>query len=162
MPAVDSRAVVRGARLIATAIAIGMGFAMIWANAISWGLEDWDTYLSAAERVAGGGPVYDWTPSPEYVYRYAPWFAFALVPFLWLPRAVADVTWSAIMMAGSLMAVLPLIRYRTWASLGLAVLMTGLLMRVASTGNVHPLLIGALVAGLQTRAGRSSWRWPRH
>ena len=144
---------VRAARLVACSIAIGMGIAMIWANATSWGLEDWRTYLVAAERVANGGPVYDWNAGPEYVYRYAPWFAYALQPFLSLPRGVADAIWSGIVVAGTLMAVLPLVRHPTWAGMALAFLMAGLLTRVASTGNVHTLLIGALVMGLQTRAG---------
>lgn len=143
----------RGARIIATAVGIGIGASMVWANAISWGLEDWRTYLAAAERVAAGGPIYEWTSGAEHVYRYAPWFAYALVPFLALPRSAADVIWSGLVLAGTAAAVIPLVRQRTWAALALAMLGAGLLMRVASTGNVNPILIGALVAGLQTRAG---------
>jgi hypothetical protein len=145
--------VARLARLVAIAIAAGLGIAMIWANAISWGLEDWRTYLIAADRVATGGPVYDWSGGPEYVYRYAPWFAYALVPFLSIPIAAADVVWTAIVIGGTLLAILPLLRQRTLASIAVGLLMAGLLVRVASTGNVHPLLIGALVVGLHTRAG---------
>ena len=143
----------RGGRVIAVATAIGIGAAMIWANAGSWGLEDWRTYLTAAERVAAGGPVYEWRAGPEYLYRYAPWFAYALVPFLWLPRGVADLLWSTLVLGGVLLSVLPLLRRPTWAGVALAILGAGLLMRVASTGNVNPLLICALVVGLQTRAG---------
>jgi hypothetical protein len=143
----------RGARILACGIAAGLGIAMIWANAISWGLEDWRTYLAAADRVAGGGPVYDWSAGPEYLYRYAPWFAYALVPFLWIPVAVADIAWSAIVIGGTILAILPLLRQRTVPSIAVALLMAGLLVRVASTGNVHPLLIGGLVVGLHTRAG---------
>jgi hypothetical protein len=150
---VSSRAVERGGRLVAIAIAAGLGVAMIWANAISWGLEDWRTYLAAADRVAGGGPVYDWSAGPEYLYRYAPWFAYALVPFLWIPASVADIAWSMIVIGGTVLAILPLLRLRTLPSLAIALLMAGLLVRVASTGNVHPLLIGGLVVGLNTRAG---------
>ncbi len=144
---------IRIARVVACAIAAGLGIAMIWANAISWGLEDWRTYLVAAERVSDGGPVYDWSGGPEYVYRYAPWFAYALVPVLWLPVAVADLVWSAVVIGGTLLAVLPLLRQPTIARVSVALLMAGLLVRVASTGNVHPVLIGGLVAGLHTRAG---------
>lgn len=130
-----------------------MGLAMIWANAFSWGLEDWRTYLLAAERVADGNSVYDWTAGPESVYRYAPWFAYALVPFLALPRSAADLLWSAIVLGGVLMAALPLIRQRTWAAVAIAILGAGLLMRVASTGNVNSLMIGALVLGINSRFG---------
>lgn len=130
-----------------------MGAAMIWANAISWGMEDWRTYLAAADRVADGGPVYQWTAGPEYVYRYAPWFAYALIPFLFLPVEIADVLWSLLVLGGAALAVTPLLRHRSWAAAALAVLAMGLLMRVASTGNVNPIVIGALVLGLQTRAG---------
>ena len=144
---------VRVARLVACAIAIGMGISMVWANAISWELEDWRTYLAAAERVANGGPVYDWNAGHEYVYRYAPWFAYALIPFLWLPSGVSDLIWSGIVVGGMVVAVFPLVRHPTWARISLAILMAGLLTRVASTGNVHAVLIAALVLGLQTRAG---------
>ena len=143
---------VRAARIGATGIAIGIGAAMAWANATSWGLEDWHTYLVAADRVASGGPVYEWTSGPEHVYRYAPWFAYALAPFLAVPRWVADLVWSALVIAGTLAAVLPLVRHRSWAAIALAFLGVGLLLRVASTGNVHPLLIAGLVLGLHTRA----------
>jgi hypothetical protein len=126
---------------------------MVWANATSWGLEDWRTYLSAAERVVSGGPVYEWSATPEYVYRYAPWFAFALIPFLSVPASTADAIWSMLLVASTVASVTPLLRQRTWASIALAVLAVGLLTRVTSTGNVHPILIGALTLGLQTRAG---------
>ena len=126
---------------------------MVWANAISWGLEDWRTYLGAAERVAGGGRVYDWSASAEYVYRYAPWFAYALIPFLALPMWAADAIWSVLVVAGTLAAITPLLKHRTWAAVALGVLAAGLLMRVASTGNVNPILIGALVLALQTKFG---------
>ena len=138
---------------MACAIAIGMGISMVWANAISWELEDWQTYLAAAERVAQGGPVYDWSAGHEYVYRYAPWFAYALIPLLSLPRGVSDLIWSGLVVGGMVVAVFPLVRHPTWAGMALAILMAGLLTRVASTGNVHAVLIGALVMGLQTRAG---------
>jgi hypothetical protein len=144
---------IRSARLISVGIAVGIGLAMIWANGTSWGLEDWRTYLMAAERVSEGGAIYEWSAGPEYLYRYAPWFAYALVPFLWLPPGVADAAWSVLVGIACLLAVWPLLRHRTWASLGLAVLMAGLLVRVASTGNVHPVIIAALVMGLRTRAG---------
>jgi hypothetical protein len=143
----------RLARLVSLAIVSGIGIAMIWANAISWGLEDWRTYVAAAERVAGGGPVYEWSGGPEFVYRYAPWFAYALVPLVSLPAPIADAAWSAFVVVGVILAVLPLLRQRTLASVALALLMAGLLVRVASTGNVHPMLIAGLVLGLNTRAG---------
>lgn len=143
--------VIRAARLVAAAVCIGLGLAMIWANAISWGLEDWRTYLAAADRVAGGGGVYLWTGEPEHVYRYAPWFAYALVPLLALPRTAVDVIWSGLVVAGTLAAVYPLLRRPTLARLALAALMAGLLMRVASTGNIHPILVAGLILGLPTR-----------
>jgi hypothetical protein len=146
-------ATVRLARLFAVGAAAGLGIAMIWANATSFDLEDWRTYQSAAERIASGGPVYDWSTSAEHVYRYAPWFAYALVPFRALPPALADASWTAFVVAGVVAAVAPLIAHRTLAAFGLALLAAGLLTRVASTGNVHPVLIAGLVLGLHTRAG---------
>ena len=152
MPTATSRTA-RAARILAVGIAAGLGIAMIWANAISFDLEDWRTYLAAAERVASGGPVYDWSTGAEHVYRYAPWFAYALVPFRALPPAIADATWTAFVVAGVIAAVAPLVAHRTLAGIGLALLAAGLLTRVASTGNVHPVLIAGLVLGLHTRAG---------
>ena len=153
MKTVPTSAAVRLARLFAVGAAAGLGIAMIWANATSFDLEDWRTYMAAAERVATGGPVYDWSTSAEHVYRYAPWFAYALVPFRALPPALADASWTAFVVAGVIAAVAPLIAHRTLAGLGLALLAAGLLTRVASTGNVHPVLIAGLVLGLHTRAG---------
>ena len=146
-------ATVRLARLFAVGAAAGLGIAMIWANATSFDLEDWRTYMAAAARVSSGGPVYDWSTSAEHVYRYAPWFAYALVPFRALPPGLADAAWTAFVVAGVIAAVAPLVAQRTLASLGLALLAAGLLTRVASTGNIHPVLVAGLVLGLHTRAG---------
>lgn len=143
----------RLARLVGIAIASGLGIAMIWANATSWGLEDWRTYLVAAQRVADGGPVYDWSAGPEFVYRYAPWFAYALLPFLSIPSAAADALWSTLVVAGVIGSIAPLLLQRSLVTTATALLMAGLLVRVASTGNVHPLLMAGLVLGLHTRAG---------
>jgi len=153
MTTVPLSAAVRLARLFAVAAAAGLGIAMIWANATSFDLEDWRTYQAAAERVATGGPVYDWSTSAEHVYRYAPWFAYALVPLRALPPGLADAAWTAFVCTGVIAAVAPLIAHRTLAGFGLALLAAGLLTRVASTGNVHPVLIAGLVLGLHTRAG---------
>ena len=153
MTSAPMSATIRLARLFAVAAAAGLGIAMIWANATSFDLEDWRTYIAAADRVATGGPVYDWSTSAEHVYRYAPWFAYALVPFRALPPGLADAAWTAFVVAGVIAAVAPLIAHRTLAGFGLALLAAGLLTRVASTGNVHPVLIAGLVLGLHTRAG---------
>ena len=47
-----------------------------------------------------------------FVYRYAPWFALAWVPFTYLPREAVLLVWQILMLAAGLTLLWPLLRPR--------------------------------------------------
>jgi hypothetical protein len=143
------------AQLVALAICFGIGLAFVIANVRSWELEDADAYWNAALRLRESPDLYPAlgdAGAPD-VYRYAPWFAWLWVPLTFLPKIVVQVGWSALLVAAIGVALAPLLRMRTVAAICLAALLGGLLVRTASTGNVHALLIAALVYGAPRRSG---------
>lgn len=143
-------------QFLALAICIGFGLAFVIANVRSWELEDSEAYWQAALRLRGGGPLYvPVIPGADEMtaYRYAPWFAWLWVPLTMLPKTVVQIGWSAVLLASTAVALLPLVRLRTVSAICLVVLLGGLLVRTASTGNVHALLIAGLVYGAPRRSG---------
>jgi hypothetical protein len=145
----------RYAAFLSLAICIGFGLAFAIANIRSWELEDAQAYWNAAIRLREGGPLYvavDPNADEMLAYRYAPWFAWLWVPLTWLPKAGVELAWSLVLVASSVIAVMPLLRMRTVAAICLAALLGGLLLRTASTGNVHALLVAALVYGIPRRS----------
>jgi hypothetical protein len=121
----------------------------------NWTLEDMDAYWDAAMRLRAGEPLYR-----EYadvtvanVYRYAPWFAFAWIPLTFLPKALVGFLWSALLLAACGAVLLPLLRARSMASLAAAGLLGSFLLTISAVGNVHALIIVALVFGLEHRSG---------
>lgn len=146
----------RWAQYLALAICIGFGIAFVIANVPSWELEDSKAYWQAALRIRAGEPLYvavDPAADEMLAYRYAPWLAWLWIPLTMLPKTAVLVGWSAVLVAAGAAAVLPLIRRRTVAALCLAALLAGLLVRTASTGNVHALMIAVLVSGAPRRSG---------
>ncbi|HKO33762.1 MAG TPA: glycosyltransferase family 87 protein [Candidatus Limnocylindria bacterium] len=117
----------------------------------TWEFDDVHAYLNAAQRLLDGGPLYVTTPDPSDLYLYAPWFAFAWVPFTVLPLLAVEVAWAAVLLASTVAAVMPF--RSTWAGIALALLLGGLLYRTAGWGNVQPLLVAALIYAVPTRAG---------
>ena len=143
-------------RIIALALCIGVGIAIVYANVRSWELEDANAYWNAAERLRHGEPLYvlvDPAADETIAYRYAPWLAWLWVPLTYLPRLAVQVGWSALLIAAAAVALWPLARIRSAAAICLLFLLGGLLVRTASTGNIHVLLIAALVWGLPRRSG---------
>ncbi|MCV0404496.1 MAG: glycosyltransferase 87 family protein [Chloroflexi bacterium] len=141
----------RGAQLVALAILVATGVAAAIFAAGAWTLEDMRVYLDAARRLSSGDPLYS-TPNPLAAYQYAPWFAAAWIPATALPEVVVEVGWSAILVAASVVTVLPLLRRPSVASVALAALMLPLLLfSSARSGNVQPLLVAVLVVGLERR-----------
>src|SRR2546428_7330786 len=115
---------------------------------------DADAYWHAALRLRDGLPLYGGPRGDETeIYRYAPWFAFAWIPLTYLGQANAYLAWRALLTAASVVAVWPLVRRPTPASVTLAVLLGGLLVSSLQAGNVTPLIVGMLVAGVQTKVG---------
>lgn len=143
-------------RILALAICIGFGLAFVIANLRSWELEDSNAYWQAALRLRGGQPLYvPVIPGADEMlaYRYAPWFAWLWVPATLLPKGMVQIGWSLILLTSVVVAILPIVRLRTVAAICLAALLGGLLVRTASTGNVHALLIAGLMYGTPRRSG---------
>jgi hypothetical protein len=143
-------------RLITLAVCIGIGLALVIANVRSWQLEDADAYWNAAQRLRHGAQLYipvDPAADEMTAYRYAPWLAWLWVPLTLLPKGLVQIGWSVLLLAASAFAIVPLARQRTIAAVCLIALLGGLLVRTASTGNVHALVIAALVYGVPRRSG---------
>ena len=144
-------------RITALAICLGFGLAFVIANLRSWQLEDSEAYWSAALRVRSGAPLYVPVTDPDadalLAYRYAPWFAWVWVPLTYLPKSIVQAGWSVVLVASAGIAILPLLRVRSVAGICLAALLGGLLIKTASTGNVHAVLVAVLVLAFQRKSG---------
>jgi hypothetical protein len=135
---------------------VGIGLAMAVANLTSWELEDADAYWNAGHRLREGMDLYvgvDPNADESLAYRYAPWFAWLWVPLTYLPKTAVQLVWSIILVGAVLASLIPVLRIRTVAAVCVGALLGGLLLRTASTGNVHPLVIVALVWGLPRPSG---------
>jgi hypothetical protein len=145
----------RWQRLILIAMAVGLSIAWVIWTINGFTLADAQAYRMAADRLREGQALYPAVvdPGAASVFRYAPWFAVAWIPIASLPTALGDTVWAAALFAASVAAVLPLARQRTLAaSLG-ALLAAAVLAWTAARGNVHPLVMLALVRGVNRRSG---------
>jgi len=150
------RSALGGTKVLVLAICIGFGLAFLIANVRSWQLEDADAYWNAALRIRHGLPLYipvDPNADEMLAYRYAPWLAWLWVPLTMLPKEIVQVGWSAVLIVACVLALVPLLRQRTVAAACLAAVLGGLLVRTASTGNVHAILVAMLVHGVPRRSG---------
>jgi hypothetical protein len=150
----------RRVELVAMAIAFGILGGLAAAAALfaigAWTLEDVDAYWNAALRLRAGEPLYPRFAdvNADEVYRYAPWFAAAWVPLTLLPRPAVEAGWAILLVAASIWAVVPVGRGGTPAGYALALLVGPLLVfSVARAGNVHPLVVAALVHGAPRASG---------
>jgi len=143
---------VRLARTVALAVIIGIGIFNLLQAATHWTLSDAAAYWNAALRLREGAPLYPVVANVDAseVYRYAPWFAWLAVPFTWLPLQVAGALWSALLLAGSGLALVPLARARAWVAVAF---FAPILVGISAVGNVHPLLIASLVWTVERRSG---------
>jgi hypothetical protein len=146
----------RWPQLLVIALCLGFGLALTLANVQSWELEDAEAYWNAAIRLRQGQDLY--IPAPAVgdemiAYRYAPWLAWLWVPLTLLPKGLVQVVWSALLVTAVAVSLAPLVRARSVAALCLLGVLGGLLIRTASTGNVHALMIAALVWGIPRRSG---------
>jgi hypothetical protein len=143
---------IRLARTVALAVVIGIGLFNLFQAATNWTLSDASAYWNAALRLREGLPLYPLLTNVDAseVYRYAPWFAWATVPVSLLPLQVAGALWSAVLLAASAAALVPLARARAWM---LVALFAPILVGISAVGNVQPVLIAALVWGVERRSG---------
>lgn len=144
--------VARLARLVAIAVLVGVAVSHLRWMIADWNLHDMNVYWDAATRLRNGQELYA-AVDPIDVYRYAPWFAYAWVPLTYLPKPMVDVSWSAILVVASGIAIWPLIQERTRSSLLVALLLGPLLFAISSVGNIQPLMMLALLYGIPRASG---------
>ena len=143
---------IRLARTVALAVVMGIGIFNLYQAAANWTLSDASAYWNAALRIREGLPLYPMVTSVDAseVYRYAPWFAWATVPITWLPVNLAAGLWSAVLLAASGVAMVPLVRARAWM---LVALFAPILVGISAVGNVQAILVAGLVWGAERRSG---------
>ena len=140
------------ARIVALAVIIGIGFNHVWWSVADWHLDDMNAYWNAGLRVRAGEALYPPVTDvlASEVYRYSPWFAWVWAPITVLPREIVNVAWSIVLLAASAAAVWPMAARRAW--IGVAFFLP-ILIGISAGGNVHALLIAALVWGVERRSG---------
>lgn len=141
------------ARRFVAAALIGFSIAwLIWAiNGLS--LSDADAYRLAANRLLHGEDIYVQAPNQDEAFRYAPWFAVAWIPIAALPELASDALWAVALTVASIVAVLPLARQPSLSARLLAILGASILFWTTARGNVHPLVMVALIHGIDRRSG---------
>lgn len=145
------------ARMMTTALVatIALAIAFGWVIGARWPLVDMDVYWAAGTQWRDAGSPYALTPgaSDHTVYRYAPWFAALWVPLTFLPREAVEVGWSVTLVGASAAAIWLLMRAHGTRAIPLAILMAGLLIGISASGNVQPIIVAALLWGLERRSG---------
>lgn len=138
-------------------IAILFGTMLIRAGLIitDWNFGDINAYWLAAERLKHGEPLYLGSLNPDsyQVFRYAPWFAWFWVPLTYLPRNLVEIGWAALLALASGWILLALLRLRSAAAVGLALILIPWLLSLVQVGNIQPLVVAALGFGMSRRAG---------
>lgn len=139
-------------RLLVTALIVGIGISQLVFTLSDWHLSDASAYWDAAWRLRTDGLLFPPLADAEAseVYRYSSWFAWAWVPLTYLPRDVANLVWSIVLLAASAAALVPLARRRAWLAVAF---FAPILVGISAIGNVHPLIVAALVLGVEHRSG---------
>ncbi len=152
MPRSPTSRAIRLARILALAVIIGVGISELYFAVTGWTQNDAGAYWNAAMRLRDHQPLYPMVADVEAsdVYRYAPWLAWLTVPFTYLPVQVAGAIWSVFLLAGSVLAVLPLARRGAWVPVAF---FFPILVGISAYGNVQALLIAVLVWGVDRRSG---------
>lgn len=142
----------RISRIAVIALVVGLGISQLILTVGDWHLSDAGAYWEAAQRLRDSEPLYPALADSEAseVYRYAPWFAWAWVPLTLLPRGAAYAIWSLILLGASAAALIPLAQRRAWL---LIAFFLPILVGISGIGNVQPLIVAALVLGIERRSG---------
>jgi hypothetical protein len=141
------------ARRMLAAVIVGLSIAWLVWTFNGFTLSDSHAYRVAAERLLAGADLYQPAATQDEAFRYAPWFAAAWIPLAAVPEAVGNGLWAVILVVASFVAVLPLARRHDLVARLLAVLGGTVLLWTSARGNVHPLVMVALVHGLHRRSG---------
>lgn len=137
---------------MALAVILGVGISELYFAVTAWTQSDAGAYWNAAMRLRDGQPLYPVVANVEAsdVYRYAPWLAWLTIPFTYLPVQVAGAIWSALLVAGSLLAVVPLARRGAWVPVAF---FFPILVGISAYGNVQALVVASLVWSVQRPSG---------
>jgi hypothetical protein len=102
-------------------------------------------YHGAAERLLAGAPLYPHTmPDDPLAYRYAPWFAYAFIPFVWV-GTLGMPLWYAFVTVGAVYVVFATFRLGGHAGLVLGLLALPIIGAIPG-GNVGVLIVALLIA----------------
>jgi hypothetical protein len=139
-------------RLIAIALVVGLSISVLIFAVTDWRLSDAEAYWNAAIRLREGQPLYPPVNDPEAstVYRYSPWFAFAAIPFTYVPQGLAAAIWSLMLVAASGYSVTSLAKRGHRVQ---ALFFGSVLIGISAIGNAQPLIVAGLVYGLERRSG---------
>jgi hypothetical protein len=143
----------RISRKVVGAFVIGLSLAWVVWTVGGLNFSDADAYRLAAERLVAGQDIYVQAPNQNEAFRYAPWFAAAWIPLAALPETLGDLLWAAILSVATVFSVLPLARQPYLGARLLAVFGGAMLIWTVARGNVHPLVMVALIQGLDRRSG---------
>jgi hypothetical protein len=141
-----------GAAVIAVLIGLAGWTELNHAARLSTG-SDMDAYWNAAMRLRDGQPLYaPGQATDSDLYRYAPWFAYAWIPLTYLPKGAVLLGWMTLCLAAAIVSVAPLLWRGPagWATIGLVLPFQ---LEGAAFGNVQPLLVLALLWGVERRSG---------
>ena len=142
-----------GARRVLAAVVLGLSIAWLYWTIDGFTLSDSHAYRVAAERLLAGADLYQPASTQDEAFRYAPWFAAAWIPLAALPKILGDWLWATALIVASVFAVMPLARHSGLIPKLLAVLGATVLLWTSARGNVHPLVMVALVHGLNRPSG---------
>lgn len=136
----------------AVVLSFGMFHLIVALKAVPF--SDGEAYWLAGLRIRDGLALYPGVPNPDAadVYRYAPWFAWLWAPLTQLPKEVVASCWIALLL-GSGAWVAWRVASLGWTGLGLLAIMAPLLLQASLLGNVQPLMVAALLGGVESRAG---------
>lgn len=135
----------RIARFLVTGMVLGWLAYTMTSWFLAWNPADARAYYLAAERLRDGAPLYaEMHPDAHEVFRYAPWFAVAFLPFTLLPMDVATHLWSLLMLGCAGLAVVPVARLGGRSAVLVSALLGALLAETAMFGNAHPLVVALL------------------
>lgn len=141
-----------GAGVLAVLIALAGWTELTYAASVSDG-RDMSAYWNAALRLQAGGPLYvAGIPTDSDLYRYAPWFAYVWIPFTHLPREAVLLVWMTLCISAAIASVAPLL-WRGPAGWATLALLLPFQLEGAAYGNVQPLVVLALLWGLERRSG---------
>jgi len=128
--------------------------AAVGAAAATWNLVDFQAYMAAAQRLRDGGPLFDpGVGTDDLTYRYASWFAYALVPLTYLPASLVAAAWTALCVAALVAIVGPYIASHDGDAVAFGLLCLTVLVWEAGSGNIGVVFVALVMHTARGRFG---------